>query len=283
MTFSCDRCHGRFSTSEDPVPGRTYRVPCGCGNVILMSSDEPDPFATQRKPSSDDPFARAAPHGGAAVAPAPEVTATATIIGPLARRDPSGPSDEFAEDRITGATSFDDILGRARRQGFLAGSATGALVGAVVAAAVAVLAWRGLAPTPNPAAPARVEPTRVPAATPQSHPASSAVPTRRTGSATSANVAVPARRGAAAAAPRRVSAPRPSSEAGAGTGPEPASSEAARRSEPELGLPSAAVQPLDEQELSAALRARRDALDACVSATPGDADPPVVSASGSSS
>jgi hypothetical protein len=64
---------------------------------------------------------------------------------------------------------------------------------------------------------------------------------------------VPPSDAAAAAAP-------PSSEAAA-SGPEPAP-------------PRADVQPLDEQELSAALRARRDALDACVSATPGDADPP---------
>jgi len=126
--------------------------------------DEPDPFAPQREsePLGDDPFVRARPQ--AADRRGPDVTPT--VVGPLARRDPDAALDESGEYRVTGAVSFDEVLGRARRQGFLAGAAAGALAGAVVAAALAVATSRPIAtvsriapaPAPDPAIAATPDP-----------------------------------------------------------------------------------------------------------------------------
>jgi len=137
--------------------------------------DEPDPFAPQREsePLGDDPFVRARPQ--AADRRGPDVTPT--VVGPLVQRDPDAPLDESGEYRITGAVSFDDVLRRARRQGFLAGAAAGALAGAVVAVALAVATSRPFAtasrtatlPAPDPAIvatpgpAAAAAPARVPA------------------------------------------------------------------------------------------------------------------------
>lgn len=39
MKFSCDSCHKRFSTTDEPVAGRLYRIPCRCGNTIVLQLD----------------------------------------------------------------------------------------------------------------------------------------------------------------------------------------------------------------------------------------------------
>lgn len=40
MKFSCDRCHRRFSTRDDLVPGRVYRIGCKCGHLIVLGPRE---------------------------------------------------------------------------------------------------------------------------------------------------------------------------------------------------------------------------------------------------
>jgi len=177
MDFSCNRCKERFSTSEEAVPGRTYRIPCGCGNMIVLeipdpsvetpplssgeyelvrtprpdlraariSGADPEPTAPLLESApGDDPFARAMPPAGEVSGETPAPAGTPTFGGRLARRDPDAPLDESAEFRVTGAVSFDDILRRARRQGFLAGAGAGALGAAAVAAVLALA-------TPRPA------------------------------------------------------------------------------------------------------------------------------------
>jgi hypothetical protein len=104
---------------------------------------EPDPFAPAPDPAprADDPFAPSArererEHHAATLS---LVAATDTLFGPLARRDPDAPPEETAEHPITGAASFDDVLRRARRRGFLAGVAAGGAAGAALAAALVLL------------------------------------------------------------------------------------------------------------------------------------------------
>jgi hypothetical protein len=36
MKFVCDRCGKRYSSTDEPVPGKLYRIPCKCGHVILV-------------------------------------------------------------------------------------------------------------------------------------------------------------------------------------------------------------------------------------------------------
>lgn len=50
MRFSCDRCHKPYSSREDPVPGRVYRIGCRCGNVIVLGPFEavPPPVPASR-------------------------------------------------------------------------------------------------------------------------------------------------------------------------------------------------------------------------------------------
>ncbi|HEX9051000.1 MAG TPA: hypothetical protein VF841_10745, partial [Anaeromyxobacter sp.] len=62
---------------------------------------------------------------------APSADDEPTILGPLAERDPNAPLDESAEYAVTGAVTFDEVLRRTRRQGFVAGAAAGGLAGAV--------------------------------------------------------------------------------------------------------------------------------------------------------
>jgi hypothetical protein len=109
--------------------------------VAAVDIGDHDPFAipAARAPR-DDPFARALRETEAEAEPdaaAVEPTLTLTLVGPLAQRDPRLAADESAEVRITGASSFDDVLRRARRRGFLSGCAAGAVVAAAVAAVLA--------------------------------------------------------------------------------------------------------------------------------------------------
>jgi hypothetical protein len=39
MKFVCDRCGKRYASTDEPVPGRLYRIPCKCGHVILVRGD----------------------------------------------------------------------------------------------------------------------------------------------------------------------------------------------------------------------------------------------------
>jgi hypothetical protein len=39
MKFSCERCGKRYSTANEPGSGRVYRIPCPCGNTIILCAD----------------------------------------------------------------------------------------------------------------------------------------------------------------------------------------------------------------------------------------------------
>jgi hypothetical protein len=43
MRFSCERCHKAYSSREDPVPGRVYRIGCRCGHIIVVGPCEGAP------------------------------------------------------------------------------------------------------------------------------------------------------------------------------------------------------------------------------------------------
>ncbi len=216
MNFSCDRCHKRFSTTDEPVPGRTYRIPCGCGSTIVLEIADPAadalhqwsadrPYTTPpgmyraAGPHDPDPFAAPDANGARDDEPSIHTTApvaeargmaesapdvTPTFIGPLARRDPSARLDESSEYRLTGAISFDDVLRRTRRQGFLAGIAAGAVVGAIAAVAL-IVAMSRLADTAAPPPEPPAQPARAPEA---------AAETRAAPAPTAANEGPPAAR-----------------------------------------------------------------------------------------
>lgn len=303
MDLSCDRCLARFSTSEEPIPGRTYRVPCQCGNTMVVEIDASggDPrliasaefeLATAQR---DDPFARALRPGGG------RIEVTGPISARLAERDPDAPLDDSAEVHVTGAVSFDDLLRQARMKGFLAGSAAGALGAAAIAVALSLATSRPVAtmtiqtiePRAELSAPAPRTPDTAAAAV---HPAA---PSRR-----ASEVAEPPRR-APERPPPTQDAPLPEAPVAAAEVPPPAEtrvgldlaappSPAAARSEPPAPEPSAAASPaapaasptapaasppaaskakgpFPEREVAEALKARRAELADCVAATPGPA------------
>jgi hypothetical protein len=219
---------------------------------------EPDPFTPP-----DDPFADA-------FGPAPSGPA------PLAHRDPDAPLDESAEYLVAGATSIDDVLRRARRQGFLAGTAAGALAAAAVAVALALFTSSSGVPTREGVAEPRV--VEVDGAR-EGPPGRSAWRSRPT--AAKPVPPAPPRRddrpeGAAEAPPPLPRAPvaeatvppvpEPAAADPSPSGTEPDAGEAPSEPEPE----EAAARPVDAREVAAALRARRDELEACVASTPGD-------------
>jgi DNA-directed RNA polymerase subunit RPC12/RpoP len=103
MKFTCGECGKRFSTTDDPAPGREYRIPCECGNTIVVQMDAraqakppPLPPAPRRSTpthslplqiATDDPFVRATMEVPLREPVAP--AATSPVASPsLARRDP---------------------------------------------------------------------------------------------------------------------------------------------------------------------------------------------------
>jgi hypothetical protein len=167
MELSCDRCLARLSTSEEPVPGRAYRVPCACGHTLIVELDAPLASAELElaRSTTEDPFARALPRRNGRV----EVT-TPLHEGRLAERDPDAVPEETSGDGVTGALSFDDLLRRARAHGFLLGAAAGAIGAVVVAAALALATARPTGTT--------TIPVREPLAAPATAPAPPAEPSR---------------------------------------------------------------------------------------------------------
>jgi hypothetical protein len=218
-----------------------------------------------------DPFAApdaADEAGGSAPAPA----RTVTLFGPLAERDPRARADETGEVPITGASSFDDLLVRARKRGFLAGVATGAIAAAVAAGvAAAVLASGTPRPTPEPAARPVAEPDPVPADPAPRSPAASAAARRP--------VPSPPPRGPAPDATAPAAAPgldlrgpehrAPAEAQGGDPAAERADVARADRA-PEAEPAASPPRRLEDAEVAAALAARRDAIDACVAATDPD-------------
>lgn len=105
IKFTCGACGKRFSTTDDPAPGRTYRIRCSCGNTNVVRMDAraetgPPPLApgpnqlTATQPASlsyaatDDPFLRAMMMDAPWQDPAPPAITGPAIPLPLARRDP---------------------------------------------------------------------------------------------------------------------------------------------------------------------------------------------------
>jgi hypothetical protein len=103
MKFTCGECGKRFSTTDDPAPGRVYRVSCSCGNTIVIETDAraqaspppPSPAPRRSTPTqslplqiaTDDPFLRAA-MDVPLQDPVAATAATSVASPSLARRDP---------------------------------------------------------------------------------------------------------------------------------------------------------------------------------------------------
>jgi hypothetical protein len=273
-----------------------------------MEKGSRDPVWAEREAGGDDPFARAARAewerpGETEAASDP----TLTLAGPLAARSPD-PLEETAERALTGACSFDDVLRAERRRGFVAGASIGAVAGAVLAGAiVAMVSGSGTLPAPEPQDAERVAAPRTPeplagldlrdtpraaareapvaaAPTPPSAPAPAPEPAPRASRAPRARAAAPASAPVPGVAAPAEGMPPPADRAVVAPPPTP-SKEAAERPaapveapstpavKPETpAAPEAAARRLDE-EVAAALRARRHTLDGCVaSAAPDGAE-----------
>jgi hypothetical protein len=228
----------------------------------------PDPFAAPAEPAArDDPFARARAGEAGEPGDAAGADRSDTLAGPLAQRDPHAPVEESAVFQLSGPTSLDDLLRRARLRGFLAGALVG---GALVVGGVAVASWwmRPVAATvssPIAAAEPHVAPQDVgvvpppgagPAAAPEARPPA----------------AVPAGGAAPHPAGRRRGAPAPASPGDVLVLPAlelsaPGPAAPAPRA-PSVAAPSGG---LELAEVSAALDARREAIERCTADHPVDA------------
>ncbi len=107
MRFECSHCGKRYSSADEPTPGRVYVIGCKCGHSIVVKGPEkPHPAAAARAPPP--PAASRAPP-----APPPAARRSATLVTPPpspgaaesapfpeagARRGRAGPSlDPFAD------------------------------------------------------------------------------------------------------------------------------------------------------------------------------------------
>jgi hypothetical protein len=142
----------------------------------------------------------------------------------------------------------------------------------VISAAAALLTSRPVATVTVPVLESRVVAARTMDAAPHTREAARDTPA---GSATTRRTAIAMNRNfAAAAAPRHLpeTPTRESVDGGGALDPSrPAAAEPARLAPTEATEATAPARQLDEREVAAALRARRDAFDACVAATSGDA------------
>lgn len=173
MEFACDRCRRQFSTSYEAVTGRVYRIPCKCGNTIVLRFDtprqaEPPPFppraASRLTPPPLPAYFRAmASAGGARAgsamtpgegAPAPAArsgtTPSAASAPPpthddaaLARLDPTASPEVSGEHPYEPSMSvpFAVAFAQSRRRAFLAGCGAGASAATVLVGAIALMAW----------------------------------------------------------------------------------------------------------------------------------------------
>ncbi|HET6923792.1 MAG TPA: hypothetical protein VFI16_11660, partial [Anaeromyxobacteraceae bacterium] len=135
--FTCGECGKRYSTTDDPAPGRAYGIPCTCGHTIVVQVDErgqpmasAPPEVPRRstptepmplQPLSDDPFVRAMLGDGWQEPVAPPAAA-APVAGPrLARRDPQYAGRDEASDPLVSDTG-DAALPETTRPRRLAGT-----------------------------------------------------------------------------------------------------------------------------------------------------------------
>lgn len=213
--------------------------------------------------ANDDPFAP-----GAIDDPGPTIVPLhrTPTPAPFADRDPDAAPEQTAEHATTtGIESFDDVLRRARRRGFVQGCAAGGAAVAALAAAAWVLAGSTGVPT-RVARGERVRPGEARAAVRE-------VP--GPGAQTAPAPAARSRGGAVRAAPpvaRRASAAEVEVAGEAGSeadveGERPVAAPAPAEAQADAGL--AERRPPGAREVMAALRERADAIDECVALTPG--------------
>jgi hypothetical protein len=172
MEFACDRCQKRFSTSYQPVTGRVYRIPCKCGNNIVLRFDlsrhaKPPPFPPARMtpPPLPDRYlcmANGRARAGSTMktmtvgecAPAPDATSPAQTSpaqqtsprddgAARARLDPTASPEVSGEYPYEPSTSvpFGVAFALSRRRAFLAGCGAGASGAIVLLGAVTLVAW----------------------------------------------------------------------------------------------------------------------------------------------
>jgi len=170
MEFACDRCQKRFSTSYQPVTGRVYRIPCKCGNTIVLRFDlprhaEPPPFprgaaSRMTPPPLPDRYlcmenvrARATSTmntmtvGDCATAPvqtSPVQTSPPRDDGAArARLDPTASPEVSGEYPYEPSSSvpFGLAFAQSRRRAFLAGCGAGASGAIALLGAVTLVAW----------------------------------------------------------------------------------------------------------------------------------------------
>jgi hypothetical protein len=160
MRFSCEHCHRRFSTREDPVPGRVYRIGCRCGHVIVLRPGEaaaPPPLPAPRRvvtspvgpsPSprraAPPPLPRTAVRAPAAHDEPPRADPAPAPCGPAATAGARRPAlPELATTPTPPPMSFDDMHYVPRLPACRAPSWTETLVRAARASLGAGLAaWR---------------------------------------------------------------------------------------------------------------------------------------------
>jgi len=264
MRFSCDRCGKRYTSVDEPVPGRIYRVRCGrCGEVMRVTAALPD--------AAPEPEAEAGP----AVVAADAADARAALDSALLRQareagvpPPVGRTEETDEIPIDLGLSDEFPLARRHRtrRAFVAIAATAAVAAAAIAGALlrtgstrdanASAASAGRSGSPAPPAP--------PAAGPEAAPAPSAAVPGAPPAAPARVAPVSAgedrRRHRPAVKPPEVGfEPRASPSARRPAGVDAGLAEALGRKQDvpvTTGLP-------DVTELQAALDARRGDLDRC--------------------
>ncbi len=243
-----------------------------------MEPRERDPFEVpaERAEAGDDPFARAA---AAESSGATSVEPSVSVIGPLAQRDPHAPPETSDEFDLAGATSFEDVLRRASRRGFLAGAAVGVVAAAAIAVAVswATSGSTGAAP---PAEPLAAEQAQAPSLAALEPPAPRAPEARPLSAARDETRAARAREKRRDPLPRSLEATRglvvpglflrapeePPADAPTAAAPAPEPAPAPAPTPPE----AAPARQLEDAEVVAALATRRDDMDRCIAAHPAD-------------
>jgi hypothetical protein len=95
LKFACDRCGKRFSSVDEPAPGRVYRVKCRCGNAIHVTAPRggaapPEAAAPRRRAARarSAPPAAVPPPLPPAASPHPQATDLDDLALRAAAEDP---------------------------------------------------------------------------------------------------------------------------------------------------------------------------------------------------
>jgi hypothetical protein len=83
LKFACDRCGKRFNSTDEPVPGRVYRIKCKCGNLLLVKGPDPGEASATPARTGAKPLERpTSPAAAAASRTASRLTDTSSIALP---------------------------------------------------------------------------------------------------------------------------------------------------------------------------------------------------------